>query len=347
MLRIEEISKSYGEKKVLNNVTFTVPEGEIYTLVGEFGEGKTTLLNLITGLVAPDKGIITIKDVDCVNNREESKYLFGYVPDNFPVYPQLTLKEYLVFFGRLMGNKDEEQIKHLAVNLIGYVGLEKYIGCRICKLNYAQKQKLSIARALMHSPRLLILDEPFYGLSVEEVVEIKEILEFLHKQGRTIFMTSDNLQLSASLSTSIGIIQNGEMLYGEQVQVAYENIKANSLMKPVTQRKDITQIERTQRRDDINNTMHSIPDINNTMHRIPDISNTMHEEAIKMPFNEVKRIEESRTSYDLSRRVYSSRYSENTGRKTPSRHVIEKRGAGGSRVVTDRNNLNSKKDKKK
>lgn len=377
MLKIDGICKSVGGKEVLKNVTFTVPEGEVYTLVGKFGEGKTTLINIITGLIGPSKGVVTIKDVDCINNRDESKYLFGYVAENFPVYPQLTLKEYLMFFGRLMGNRDEEQIKHLAVNLIGYVGLEKYIGCRISKLNYAQKKKLCIARALMHSPRLLILDEPFYGLSVDEVMEIKEILDFLHKQGRTIFMTSDNLQLSASLSTSIGIIQDGEMLYGEQVKAAYENIRASSLMKSSVQKREITARGSDDSRDEASitiqellqygstvqdllqyssevqdmsqysSTVQDVSQYDSTMQRISEMDSSIGDEPIRMSYSEDAHIEENKREYDFARRrVYHDEYSEKMGRRRPSRHVIEKRGAGGSRVVTNRSNIARNKKKK-
>ena len=100
------------------------------------------------------------------------------MPDKFPVYDELTAKEYLEFFGKIMSDKDDEQIRHLTVNLLGFVGLSDYIDVRIKRFSYSMKQKLSIARALLHNPKLIILDEPFYGLNVDQVVEIKEILEF-------------------------------------------------------------------------------------------------------------------------------------------------------------------------
>ena len=160
------------------------------------------------------------------------------------MYNQLSGKEYLEFFGSIMSEKDEEQIKHLAVNLLGFVGLGDFIDVRIKKYDYHMRQKLSIARALLHNPKFIILDEPFYGLDVKHVKEIIEIIEFLHKQGRTIFMTSDNLKLSASVSTAVGIMENGTMLTGEKIKTAYESLASMTRMKDITLRNDMIK-ERT------------------------------------------------------------------------------------------------------
>ena len=269
MLKVENICKTYDDKIVLNNLSFTVPEGEIFTLVGAFGEGKSTLINIIAGFEKPDSGNVFIKGTDCQLSVDKARTLFGYVPDKFPGYNNMTLKEYMNFFGVIMDSLDREQIKHLTVNLLGFVGLEDYIDKKVRKLDYGQKQKLSIARALLHNPKFLILDEPFYGLNVDQVVEIKDILEFLHKQGRTIFMTSDNLQLSASLSTSVGIIENGEMLYGKRTKAAYDNIVANS-RQVFTKQKYSEEANATKRPN--MGTTRKIPKVNAT--QMPDLGMT-------------------------------------------------------------------------
>ncbi|MBE5935200.1 MAG: ABC transporter ATP-binding protein [Lachnospiraceae bacterium] len=300
MLKVDGIYKKYGKKQVLNNLSFEVPENSIYTLVGAYGDGKTTLLNIIAGFEKADKGNIYIKEVECQKEPSKARKLFGFVPDDFPMYDQLSGKEYLEFFGRIMSDKDDEQIKHLAVNLLGFVGLDKAIDVRIKRYNYHMRQKLSIARALLHNPKFIILDEPFYGLDVKHVKEIKEIIDFLHKQGRTIFMTSDNLNLSASVSTAIGIMENGTMLYGEQVQKAYETLLSKTSMNNMTVRKDMLKertiyigndhkendefdFEDTSSEYKINKEITKNPDgqgdLNHTMHRMPDLSQTMH----KMP----------------------------------------------------------------
>ena len=423
MLKVEGLSKKYNKKQVLNDLSFEVPEGSIYTLVGGYGEGKTTLLNIIAGYSKADRGNIYIKDVDCISQSSKAKKMFGFVPDKFPVYDELTGKEYLEFFGKIMSNKDDEQVRHLTVNLLGFVGLSKYIDVRIKKYNYSMKQKLSIARALLHNPKLLILDEPFYGLDADNVKEIKEILDFLHEQGRTIFMTSDNLNLSASISTAVGIMENGSMLSGDRIRKAYANLVSQSRMREITIRggmlkertknlsveeendsfdfedesaalernREVTrspQIEKElnntmhqmpninntmhqmpninntmHQMPDINNTMHQMPNINNTMHQMPNINNTMHQmpdinntihqmpninntmhhipninnrvpEPIKMPYEEVKKIHNSATANNLNGRIHKD-----------NRINVEKRGAGGSRVVTNKDNLRKNRHK--
>ena len=263
MLKVENICKTYDEKKVLNNLSFTVPEGEIYTLVGDFGVGKSTLLSIIAGYEKPDSGQVYIKGTDCQLSVEKARSLFGYVPDSFPMYKNMTLKEYMIFFGYMMGESDDEKLKHLTVNLLGFVGLSDYIDKRIKVLNYGQEQKLSIARALLHNPKFIILDEPFYGLNVDQVIEIKDIIEFLHEQGRTIFMTSDNLQLSASLSTSIGIMENGTMLYGERIKQAYDKIRANSRQIFTQEKYNEEYVDNKYNKDDTYKELDNIQEISN------------------------------------------------------------------------------------
>ena len=420
MLKVENICKTYDDKIVLNNLSFTVPEGEIYTLVGAFGEGKSTLINIITGFEKPDSGHVYVKGTDCQLSVDKARTLFGYVPDIFPSYGNMTLKEYMNFFGSMMDTSDSEQLKHLTVNLLGFVGLGDYIDKRVRRLNYGQKQKLSIARALLHNPKFIILDEPFYGLNVDQVVEIKDILEFLHKQGRTIFMTSDNLQLSASLSTSVGIMENGTMLYGERIKQAYENIRANSKqvftqvkynvneheisnidisqIQDLSMTGDLPNLDMTDNTSDIDMTG-SIPNMSNYMtdldytSNIPNMSNYMtdlestssipnmsnymtdldntsnipnmssyiyqeddyvsqmlYDEPIQMPYEELEAIEKTKNGENISRRIISKRIDDDDEIDKKSfydskpvvsrRGIEEKRGVGGSRVVTDKSKYN-------
>lgn len=357
MLKVENICKTYDDKKVLNNLSFTVPEGEIYTLVGAFGEGKSTLINILAGFVKPDSGHIYVKGTDCQLSVDKARTLYGYVPDVFPSYGNMTLKEYMIFFGTIMDILDREQINHLSLNLLGFVGLHDYINVKIRKVNYGQKQKLSIARALLHNPKLIVLDEPFYGLNVDQVVEIKEILEFLHKQGRTIFMTSDNLQLSASLSTSVGIMENGSMLYGERTKEAYNNIISNSRQVFTKHRysEDASITQMTDMRMTSNipqmevNRMADMGMTSNIPYR--DINQMRVDEPIRMPYDEIQNIERTKNGENISRRVLSKRiensFQENNsnydGRKDVSKRGIEeKRGVGGSRVVTDKSKYNNR-----
>lgn len=357
MLKVENICKTYDDKKVLNNLSFTVPEGEIYTLVGAFGEGKSTLINILAGFVKPDSGHIYVKGTDCQLSVDKARTLYGYVPDVFPSYGNMTLKEYMIFFGTIMDILDREQINHLSVNLLEFVGLHDYINVKIRKVNYGQKQKLSIARALLHNPKLIVLDEPFYGLNVDQVVEIKEILEFLHKQGRTIFMTSDNLQLSASLSTSVGIMENGSMLYGERTKAAYNNIISNSRQvftkhrysedASITQMTDMGMTSNIPQMEV--NRMADMGMTSNIPYR--DINQMRVNEPIRMPYDEIQNIERTKNGENISRRIFSKRIENSSqennsnydGRKDVSKRGIEeKRGVGGSRVVTDKSKYNNR-----
>jgi ABC-type glutathione transport system ATPase component len=261
---------------------------------------------------------------------------------------------------------------------------------------------------MLHNPKLIILNEPFYGLDVKHVKEIKEIIDFLHDQGITIFMTSDNLKLSASLSTAIGIMEGGTMLVGEKVKTAYSALVSQTRMQNMTVRnemikertinlfddedqsqgfdfKDVTSEYKAHneitKNPDINHTMTQMPNLNNTMHQMPDLShtmtqmpnlnNTMHQmpdlshtmtqmpnlnntmyrmppviEPIQMPYEELQKIHNSRTGEDLSNRIQDNygRTQENSIRNqsNSNRLHVEKRGAGGSRVVTNKNNMKKK-----
>lgn len=422
MLKVENVSKIYDGKRILNNLSFNVPEGEIYTLVGAIGEGKTTLLNMIAGFERIDEGNIYVKGTDCQLSSDKARKLFGFVPDVFPSYPTMTVKEYMRFFGRMMDSSDDEKVRHLTVNLLNFVGLKKVMDKRIGRLNRGQKQKLSIARALLHNPKLIILDEPFLGLDVESVHDIKEILDFLHGQGRTIFMTSDNLQLSASLSTSVGIIENGTMLYGDKTKEAYDNMRTHSVQLQHTGYIDQEEISRQlheggymaeeeisrqlhehgymveeeisrqlhntgyidqeeidrqlhntayidqqeisrqlhleedKKDDDDDESLNSLSDlgldiddftpdfkeleytssITEDMYHDEMVYADIHNAVTKMPYSQVEAIENTRKGEDISKRLY-----EDKGHKS-SRGIVEKRGVGGSRVVTDKNRNKSK-----
>jgi len=244
VLSVENIYKSYGDNKVLEGVTFRIPRGEIFTLVGAKGAGKTTLLEIISGFTPPDKGDVFIDGVNCRKQKRQAKALYGYVPKTLGLYEKLTVLEYMEFFAAMNGC-DGEQTIHLRRNLLDFANLLPQAMSPISKLNKGDKEKLAIIRAMIHNPKVLIIDEPFYGLNVEQAYEVKDMLDNIANIGRTIFMTSDNINLAAGISTSIGIMNNGRMISNEEMGMIYETL-TNNLVNGEIRENEQNYIEDTQ-----------------------------------------------------------------------------------------------------
>jgi len=208
MISVSNLSKSFAEKNVLNNLTFSISKGEIFGFLGPNGAGKTTTINILCGLLNPDFGSIEVKGktVD-----EQTKYLLGFVPQEISLYNDLTVNENLNFFAQiygLVGAQKREQIK----KLIHVFNLQEYINTEIAKLSGGWQRRVNIAIALVHSPDLLILDEPTAGVDVEARYELWELISRLRDIGVTIFLTTHQLEEAERLCSKIAILQEGKIV---------------------------------------------------------------------------------------------------------------------------------------
>ena len=211
MLEIKDLKKRYGRFQALDGLSMEVGDGELYGFVGPNGAGKTTTIKIITGLLSADSGSVTIDGVDALQDRRILKQNIGYVPDFFGVYDNLKVGEYMEFFASCYGIEGLTARKRCA-SLLEQVKLEEKRDFYVDGLSRGLKQRLCLARALIHDPKLLVLDEPTSGLDPRSRVEFKEILKELCERGKTILVSSHVLSELSEQCTGIGLIDQGKMV---------------------------------------------------------------------------------------------------------------------------------------
>lgn len=211
MIRIENLTKQYGKFTAVDNLSLEIKEGEIFGFVGPNGAGKTTTLKMIATLLKPTSGNIFIDDLEVSKNIREARNSIGYMPDFFGVYDNLKVDEYLEFYADIAGLSKEEKKKMLG-DLLDLVDLSHKVDSYVDALSRGMKQRLCLARSLIHNPRFLILDEPASGMDPRARVQMKDILRELKRMGKTILISSHILPELAELCTSIGIIERGKVV---------------------------------------------------------------------------------------------------------------------------------------
>lgn len=208
MLEIRSLSKSYGTRTVLDHLDLTVPAGELYGLLGPNGAGKTTLINILCRLLDADGGTIS---VDGVPHTRSPRQWIGIVPQDNLLYRSLTCLEHLHFFAHLYG-LPRRGLKQRAEQCLDQVGLADRSGTLAEALSGGMQRRLSLAIALMHRPRLLILDEPTAGLDIESRHQLWALIGRLKAEGMTILLTTHWLDEAERLCQRIGILQRGRIL---------------------------------------------------------------------------------------------------------------------------------------
>jgi ABC-2 type transport system ATP-binding protein len=210
MISVEGLSKTYGRRAALDSVSFEVPKGEIFGFVGPNGAGKTTTLRILAALLEPTAGRAVIDGADVVEHPDRVHERLGYMPDFFGVYDQLTAAEYLDFYAACY-RQPKARRKKIADDLLELVGLSDRHDQSVDTLSRGMKQRLCLARALVHDPAVLLLDEPASGLDPRARVEMREILKELQRMGKTIVISSHILPELTELCTMIGIIDQGRI----------------------------------------------------------------------------------------------------------------------------------------
>lgn len=211
MLEIKGLHKIYGKYHALSGLDMRVDTGALYGFVGPNGAGKTTTIKIMTGLLRAEEGSIAIDGINALRDLKKLKAMIGYVPDFFGVYDNLTVSEYMEFFASCH-HMDGLVARKRYTALLEQVGLEDKLDFYVDGLSRGMKQRLCLARALIHDPAILILDEPTSGLDPRTRFEFKEILKELQEAGKTIVISSHVLSELSELCTDIGIIDQGHML---------------------------------------------------------------------------------------------------------------------------------------
>ena len=207
-IEIKNISKSYGEIKALDNVSFEVKKGELFGLIGPDGAGKTTLFRLLTTLINPDAGSATVDGLDMIKDYRAIRTRVGYMPGRFSLYPDLSVEENLQFFAAIFG-VTVQQSYHLIEPI--YKQIEPFKTRRAGKLSGGMKQKLALSCALIHCPNVLFLDEPTTGVDAVSRSEFWDMLSNLKKQGITILVSTPYMD-EASRCDRIALMNEGRIL---------------------------------------------------------------------------------------------------------------------------------------
>ena len=238
MLEIKDLRKKFGKFHALNGLDLHIPQGSLYGFVGPNGAGKTTTIKIMTGLLFADSGRVMIDGTDVSGGLNELKMKIGYVPDFFGVYDNLKVNEYMEFFASCYGI-DGLKGRTRYMTLLEQVGLEDKVNFYVDSLSRGMKQRLCLARALIHDPLLLVLDEPTSGLDPRTRFEFKEILKELKEQGKTIFISSHVLSELSELCTDIGVIDQGKMILSGSMEEILRRVNAtNPLIISVLGNKD-------------------------------------------------------------------------------------------------------------
>ncbi len=228
MLKIEHLTKKFGNKVAVDDLSLTVEDGKICAFIGHNGAGKTTTLKAIAGIITYDNGKITINDVDIQSNPMKAKQQMAYLPDNPDLYEHLKGIEYLNFIADVFDlNVDERKknIEEYAKRLEIYNDLIDPIS----SYSHGMKQKLALVSALIHKPKLLLLDEPFVGLDPISSHQFKMILQELADAGVTIFYSTHVLDVAEKICSDVAIIKQGKLI----VYDTMENVKGMSSLEDI------------------------------------------------------------------------------------------------------------------
>lgn len=212
MLKIKNVDKHYkGTDKGISDISLTVEAGDIYAFIGHNGAGKTTLLKAITGIHEFDKGEILIDDIDIRKKPMEVKQRIAYIPDNPDIYEFMTGIQYLQFVADIynVSASDREQKINEYADKFEITGS---LGDLISSYSHGMKQKLVIISALLHNPKLLIMDEPFVGLDPKAAFILKEIMKEMTEKGSAIFFSTHVLEVAEKLCNKVSIIKSGKLI---------------------------------------------------------------------------------------------------------------------------------------
>ena len=209
MIEVSHLTKQYGNHLAVDDVSFTVADGQICGLLGPNGAGKSTIMNIITGYLSATSGQVTVAGHPLPEEADAAKACVGYLPEQPPLYPEMTVQEYLTFAAELKGVKKAER-KEQVCRAARRTGLEAVLPRLIRSLSKGYKQRVGIAQALLGSPRLIILDEPTVGLDPAQVIEIRKLIRELGR-AHTVILSSHILSEVQAVCQQILILSKGHL----------------------------------------------------------------------------------------------------------------------------------------
>jgi ABC-2 type transport system ATP-binding protein len=217
MIRMINIQKNYGKKKLLDSISLDIQQGEIFGLLGSNGAGKSTLISILATVLKPNGGTIMINGMDLPRQTKQIRQQIGYVPQDIALWEEFTVKENLLFWSKFVkGKVSEERLKELC----DAVHLKEKWNEKVSSLSGGMKRKLNIAVALIHDPSILLMDEPTVGIDLESKLEINQYVKGLAEQGKTIVYITHDMSEIVNLCDRIGVLRRGVLEFTGTVKEA-------------------------------------------------------------------------------------------------------------------------------
>lgn len=230
MIRIENLTIRYDSLIAVDNLSMEIPHGEIFGFIGPNGAGKTSTIRVLATLLLPYKGQVSVDGYDVFKEPDKVKRIIGYMPDFFGVYDNLKVWEYLDFFGSSYGMKGS-QLRNKIDEVLEITNLGVKKETYVEELSRGMKQRLCLAKTIIHDPHLLILDEPASGLDPKGRIEIRDLLKKLRNTGKTVFISSHILTELADIVTSVGIIELGKMVVSGRMEDVLSKMQEKRFLK--------------------------------------------------------------------------------------------------------------------
>jgi sodium transport system ATP-binding protein len=211
VIRVENLHKRFGDVKAVDGISFTAPDGAVTGLLGPNGAGKTTTLRMLYTLMKPDEGRILVDDVDAVADPEEARRRLGVLPDQSGLYKRLTAREHIQYFGELQGITGRD-LDARTDHLLKMLDMTAVADRRTAGYSHGERTKTALARAIVHNPRNVLLDEPTNGLDVMSTRAVRDIIRRLKAEGHTVLFSSHVMQEVSALCDTIIVIARGQIV---------------------------------------------------------------------------------------------------------------------------------------
>lgn len=216
MIKIEDLTKYYGNRLAVDNISFSVEKGEIVGFLGPNGAGKTTTMRIISGYLKPTQGQVWIAGYDMAAQSLQGKRLIGYLPEQAPLYTDMTIRAYLEFTARLR-SLGKEKTRQRVEEVVAQCALEEYVDVLISKLSKGFKQRVGLAQAIIHDPQVLILDEPTIGIDPIQVAQTRQLIKMLGLD-RTILLSTHILPEVSMICERVIIIHEGKIVAKDRIE---------------------------------------------------------------------------------------------------------------------------------
>ena len=230
MIKLDNVTKNFGAFTAVNSVSLDIGKGEVFGFIGPNGAGKTTTIKMLATLSLPTEGALSIGGFDIVKEPREVRRIIGYMPDSFGVYEDLLVWEYLDYFAALY-HVDPPRRKRIIGDVLELTDLTIKYYSQVMSLSRGMKQRLCLAKTLLHDPEVLLLDEPASGLDPHARIEIRELIRELCRMGKTILVSSHILTELADFCGSIGIIERGVMLAAGRIDEITAGLGGNQVIE--------------------------------------------------------------------------------------------------------------------